>query len=372
MMEFIGRVLQQALLITGFVFTMMMLIEYLNVLSQGKWMDKLKKSPVGQVLTATVLGMIPGCLGTYTVVSLYTHKLLSFGALTAALIATAGDEAFMMIALIPKQAIYIIVGTAVVGLITGLLIDRFYKRSHTMLKDDFKFEIHHHDKQYISLKSLSLKNFSFSKHRLIALVVFGFFIVAPFAGWVEHNHEVLMPGIQIETHNHDADCNHNHDMHSHNHHHIDWLGISLAFCAALGFLISLLSSAHFLEDHIWKHLIKKHLFKVFIWTLLALVLIQLMLQYTDFSMWISANLFLVLLLAVLVGVIPESGPHLVFLSMFVSGSIPLSILLANSIVQDGHGALPLFAESKRSFFVTKAINMVVGLLVGGLGLLFGV
>jgi hypothetical protein len=55
--------------------------------------------------------------------------------------------------------------------------------------------------------------------------------------------------------------------------------------------------------------------------------------------------------------------------MFVSGTIPLSILIANSIVQDGHGALPLFAESKKSFFVIKLINLSIGFLIGAIGLL---
>jgi len=49
--------------------------------------------------------------------------------------------------------------------------------------------------------------------------------------------------------------------------------------------------------------------------------------------------------------------------MFFAGQIPFSILLANSIVQDGHGALPLLAESKKSFIYMKLINMIVGLIV---------
>jgi hypothetical protein len=45
-------------------------------------------------------------------------------------------------------------------------------------------------------------------------------------------------------------------------------------------------------------------------------------------------------------------------------------LLANSIVQDGHGMLPLFAESKKDFVKVKLINMGVGLVVGLLLMLF--
>ncbi|MCK5464949.1 MAG: hypothetical protein KAI95_18110, partial [Bacteroidales bacterium] len=69
-------------------------------------------------------------------------------------------------------------------------------------------------------------------------------------------------------------------------------------------------------------------------------------------------------IAVLIGIIPESGPHLVFVTLFAEGLIPFSILLASSISQDGHGSLPLLAESKRGFLSVKSVNMMVALLAG--------
>ena len=70
------------------------------------------------------------------------------------------------------------------------------------------------------------------------------------------------------------------------------------------------------------------------------------------------------LIAVLLGLIPESGPHLIFVTLFAEGSLPLSILLASSVVQDGHSALPLLAETKQGFVWVKAINLTIGLAVG--------
>jgi len=63
--------------------------------------------------------------------------------------------------------------------------------------------------------------------------------------------------------------------------------------------------------------------------------------FVDIQAWISTNLFVVMFLAVVIGIIPESGPHLIFVTLFAQGSIPFSILLASSIVQDGHGMLSL-------------------------------
>jgi hypothetical protein len=75
-------------------------------------------------------------------------------------------------------------------------------------------------------------------------------------------------------------------------------------------------------------------------------------------------MYVVLLVAVLIGFIPESGPHLIFVTLFAQGSIPFSILLASSISQDGHGMLPLLAESKRSFLAVKIVNMIYAFIVG--------
>ena len=94
-------------------------------------------------------------------------------------------------------------------------------------------------------------------------------------------------------------------------------------------------------------------------------------EFINVQDWIANNMLWVLLLAVLIGIIPESGPHLVFVTLFVQGSIPFSILMASSIVQDGHGMLPLLAESKKGFLAVKGVNVMVGLLAGLVGILFG-
>ena len=131
--------------------------------------------------------------------------------------------------------------------------------------------------------------------------------------------------------------------------------------------MSLTSPNHFLEKHIWKHIIKKHLPRIFLWTFGTILLLHFFEHYFDLEEWIKANTVWILLIAVLIGVIPESGPHLVFITMFASGLIPFSVLLASSVVQDGHGMLPLLADSKKDFVKVKLINIAVGLLVGIVG-----
>ncbi len=64
--------------------------------------------------------------------------------------------------------------------------------------------------------------------------------------------------------------------------------------------------------------------------------------------------------------VPESGPHLIFTTLYAKGLAPFSVLLTSSIVQDGHGMLPMLAHSRRAFLIIKLINLLVGLSIGAL------
>jgi len=145
--------------------------------------------------------------------------------------------------------------------------------------------------------------------------------------------------------------------------------IFLISIAAL-FIVSTVPD-HFLEEHLWEHVAKVHIPRVFVWTFGALLLMQLLIGHLDLKDWMQQNQLIMLAVASLVGIVPESGPHLIFLTLFTEKAIPFSILLASSIVQDGHGMLPLLAESRRDFIRIKAINLVVGLLVGLIGYIVG-
>ncbi len=125
-----------------------------------------------------------------------------------------------------------------------------------------------------------------------------------------------------------------------------------------------LASDHFVEEHIWNHIVKKHIPTIFSWTFGVLLIIGIGLQYLDISSWISGNTALMILLATAVGIIPESGPHMIFVTLYAAGIVPLPVLLANSISQDGHASIPLLAESKKSFFWAKLVNCATALAAG--------
>ena len=58
------EVLRETILITGFVFVMMLVIEYVNVLTSGAWLSGLARNRWGQYALAGALGSSRGASGT--------------------------------------------------------------------------------------------------------------------------------------------------------------------------------------------------------------------------------------------------------------------------------------------------------------------
>jgi hypothetical protein len=341
-MEALAEILKKATLITTFVFAMMLLIEYINVETHGSWQEKLKGSKLGQYLLGVFFGAIPGCLGAYTMVTLYAHNIVSFGALVATMIATSGDEAFVMFSLFPAKALLLTLIIAAVGFLFGVLTDLVVKRR--FITEEFsekKLPIHAVETCNCFPKGKilwQLKNISFERVLLLSIILFTL---------------LLLIGGSIGPRE------------------WNWIKVTLLAVLLFSLFVVLTVPDHFLEEHLWAHVLKKHLLRVFLWTFASLLVIYFLEMFLDVQAWIQANYITVLFIAVLIGIIPESGPHMIFVTLFAQGSLPFSILLASSIVQDGHGTLPLIAESGRSFVVLKIINIIAGLLMGFAGLAFG-
>ncbi len=356
-------IIKQAIMITSFVMVMMLIIEFLNVKSKGHWAKHLKNSPFLQLVFAAFMGVIPGCLGAYTVVSLYAHGIVKFAALVTVMIATSGDEAFVMFSVIPEAALWLNGIIFVIAILVGWLLMTFGKRFEFFCVPPGHMVIHEHEVETALIKPRSiwqnLKNMTFTRALLIGGIVL--FLFALVSGVFGHDHASFSI-VDGQIHK---------DLEEVGHHEVDWVKLTFILISLVALFIFTLSSDHFLEDHLWGHVIKKHFLKILLWTLGALLLVNILDQFYDVNVWISDNLWLILVAAVLIGIIPESGPHFIFIILFFQGMIPFSILLASSIVQDGHGALPLLAESRKSFFVMKAINVGVGLLAGVIGLLVG-
>lgn len=384
-------VLSNSILITGLVLIMMLMIEYFNVFSHGKWFSKLQGSKLKQILVATCLGMIPGCIGGFATVSLYTHKLVSFGALVAMMIASSGDEAFVLMAMIPGKALFIFGILFLLAIIVGSLTDYIFKRrepsvGHNCCDEDIEYHSHNSDcetpsifkaSSYAPMRHPSIKRLAIMAGiaLFIGAVIGGIFTCGGHNHGAEsHGHYHLGEDIEEVWHECTDECCH-HEFHNHDDGSIhggfrfnildeQWINVLFALLSIVTLFFTATAKEHFIEDHIWHHLIKHHALSIFLWTFGTLAICQIGLQYLDITKWISDNLLIVLIFAILIGIIPESGPHIIFITLFAQGAIPFYILLVNSIVQDGHSTLPLLAHNKMDFLVAKGINVVVGIIVG--------
>ena len=394
-------VLRNSVLITGLVLIMMLMIEYFNIHSHGRWFSLIKDSKIKQIFLGSLLGLVPGCIGGFATVSLYTHRLLSLGALVAMMISSSGDEAFVIMAMIPKEGFILFGILFVISIITGIVVDYgIYRKPHEGLCPD-DFEIHtsagENDRKIPSIFRLESYKVMLkpSKERIAILLGIALFIGAVIMGILAcgHHHSAeAAHGAETyvcehghvhtvaDTHNHAVADAHNHTHeHSHVHSHSDAhihtdatlnilneksINIVFAIISIITLFFTATANEHFIKDHLWNHVIKKHMVSIFLWTFGTLLVCNIGMQYLDIEHWISNNMLLVMLLAIAIGIIPESGPHLIFVTLFAQGVLPFYILLVNSIVQDGHSALPLLAESKMSFVKAKLINIAVGLIVG--------
>jgi len=261
------------------VAVLMIIIEYSELKFKGKIKEKITKKPTNQYAIASLMGAIPGCIDAFFIVSLYVHGLVSFGALASVMLSTAGDEAFIMLAMIPETALLIFAICALVGVIGGFFADKVVR--------------------IFKLKTCQ--------------------------------------PCEILIHEEELDFR------------------------------------HFLRTHAYEHIFKKHIPKLFLWIFFTMLAIDFLMKHFYLDTLISGLPKLALIVfAALIGILPESGPHLLFLLLFSRGLVPFSVLLVNTISQDGHGLLPLLSYSLKDTIYVQIYTTIFSLAVGLLLFLVGV
>jgi hypothetical protein len=278
-METFLDVLRESIKITLFVLLMMIAVDFINVKTKGKLESILQSGRRWkQYLVASLLGTAPGCLGSFAGVSLYIHGMISFGAITGLMFATAGDEQFVMLAMFPETALIMFGILFLLGIIVGYSTDYIVKKFKIQTCTDCEFKQYHPGKE---------------------------------------------------------------------------------------------GYKHYFKEHIWTHIIKKHIFKIFLWTFGALIVVEYGMTFVNLQSITSDYKFLLLVLGALIGLIPESGPHLIFVMLFAKGLIPLSVLFTSSVVQDGHGLLPMLSYSVKDSILVKVFNFVFGISLGSIIYILG-
>ncbi len=343
-------VFKHALLITVFVFVMMMLVDFMDTVTQRRMTEIIKGGSWRQYSMASFLGSTPGCLGAFMNVSFYIHGTITFGALVGGMIATSGDEAFVMLAEFPRTACVLFALLFLSGIVFAWISDKItalvgiipcescgdHQCDHcTSGEDDATkgTDIFRPTNVFENMRSIS-----FTRFLLLSLI--GSFLILIISGRVGP-----------ESWN--------------------WKRITFVVLSVCSLYIGSVCSEHYLHAHIWNHIAKRHLLRVFFWSFGALLFVRWGLGLWNLEGYVREHMTLVLLVGALLAMIPESGPHLIFVMMYAQGLIPFSVLFTTSFVQDGHGMLPLLSFSIKDSILIKVLNLAFGLMVGGMLFLLG-
>ncbi|MCK5313341.1 MAG: arsenic efflux protein [Desulfobacteraceae bacterium] len=348
-MEFLST-FKHALMISFFVFVMMLLVDFIDTISKKRMSDILKGGKWRQYTLSSFFGSIPGCLGAFMNVSLYVRGIIGFGAVVGGMIATSGDEAFVMLSEFPGTALILFALLFICGVIFARVSDGIINflgitpckacldADCVQCESDEENQIRINDIFQPNSLINNLKSLSFTRFLLFVLVL---------------SFAVLIASGKLGPDS------------------WDWERITF-FCLSLCTLcITAVVSEHYLHSHVWDHIIKKHILRVFLWSFAALLFVRLGLTHWNLELFVEQHMWLVLIIGALISIIPESGPHLIFVMMFSQGLIPFSVLFTTSFIQDGHGMLPLLSYSLRDALLVKFFNLIFGLAVGGFLFLIG-
>jgi hypothetical protein len=292
----------------------------------------IQKNQKLEIPISAFLGAIPGCGGAIMVMSLFTRGVVSFGAVLAALISTMGDAAFLLLATKPQAALIILPVTFCTGIVSGYLVKPFTKNFlQKKINRDF-------------LITELPKNKTSNKFYLIWF----FFLIPGLALGI-------MNAFNIETSYLVSDI----DI-------IQFISFLLAlYCVFLWVLNPLtdiqMASIH---ENSFRKVVDTTCF-VTVWVIISFVIYELINISTQGAIFESLKYFgpFIPLMAIIIGFIPGCGPQIMITSMYVSGQLPMSAQIGNSISNDGDALFPAIAISPKAAIIATLYSAVPAIFI---------
>ena len=292
----------------------------------------IEKNKSYEIPTSAFLGVIPGCGGAIMVMSLYTRGVVSFGSVLAALIATMGDAAFLLIASKPQAAFIILPITFLTGIIFGYIVKPFTKNfiNKISLKKDLNKKLP---------ENKIPKNFyTFWLMCLIPGIILG--VLNAFQ--VEISFYIF--GIDL--------------IHS--------FSFVLAMYCILLWVFNPLTDIQMasIHENSLRRVADTTCF-VTVWVIIAFVTYELIDLSTKGLIFDSLKYFgpFIPLMAIIIGFIPGCGPQIMITSMYVSGQIPMSAQIGNSISNDGDALFPAIAISPKAAIIATLYSAIPAIFI---------
>ena len=111
---------------------------------------------------------------------------------------------------------------------------------------------------------------------------------------------------------------------------------------------------------------------VFIGLFFANYIIDILIGTEIFDAWMTSSVYVVVLLAALIGVTPGCGGMIAVAVAFITiPNFPMAALIAAAIATSGDGIFPLIAENRKDGFIVSIAGLLVALVVGYIALSLG-
>lgn len=373
----------------SFVGITLLLFGYINYKTEGRLIRAIEEKKKLQVAIGAFLGLTPGCGGAIMVMPLYLLGKVSFGTVVATLIATMGDAAFVIMVYSPRLFLIVSAISFVVAVITGYAIDRLglganlvervksreeLRQLHKEFEDEpteFQLDmenrniafthIGHEEGDIIDMALHHEHSVEGSLHRFrhqIGYKIFWMFVIPGFILGVMDLMQIdLDAGLPIKN--------------------LSAIGAAGTFFSIIYTIISkkLIKDDNHAETESKLQSLKETLVHnaeetafVISWIFAAFLLYEVGLTLAGgeevLVSFMSKSGILVVFLAILIGLIPGCGPQIVLATLFVTGAIPFSALVANAICNDGDALFPLLAINKKSALWATLYNLIPSTIVG--------
>lgn len=307
--------------------------------------NKGEVKPFREIVTASFMGVLPGCGGAIVVITQYVSGQMSFGAVTAVLTSTMGDAAFLLLAAEPITGGFLLMLSFVIGVISGSVVNRIHGPEflrNTIASRDIESSV-------TATKVTISKRLRYQGVLWQWIMVPGAIVGLLMAGQVDVASLFNISETTIKV---------------------------VGAIITLGFIFlwaatrevtnyeSIVSEDKKTQQNIVFQKVALDTNFVTSWVVVAFLIFELAMLYGDFKL---ENIFqqfnaFAPVAGVIIGMIPGCGPQIITTSLYLSGAIPLSAQIGNAISNDGDALFPAIALSPKVALVATIYSSIPALL----------
>ena len=298
------------------------------------------KKPKLEVFLSSFLGALPGCGGAIIVLTQYSRGKASFGSVVAALTATMGDAAFLLIAKEPLIGLFIFFIGFIVGFISGVIVNLIHGKSFMKMNGCDVIKLNSKPSNYKTSKTLDL----FWIILIIPGIVFG-----------------ILSAFQI-----DLDAFFSNELIENP---ITFYGFFAGLLCFVMWVIPIVSGYKYNPSGSNEKIIRRTVSDTnFItgWVILAFLAYELTVHLgnLDLEAIFKSYYAFVPLIAIIVGFLPGCGPQILVTTLYLNGIIPLSAQIGNAISNDGDALFPAIALHPKAAVKATIYSGIPAIIVG--------